>query len=846
MSTYGSSTGLVLVEPLRIDKPEEAEGWFEKLEQSMAVMFAHEGVTGEREREQTDLQKSYLISNIGEFGYEILNTYCAPDTPEDSDKTYAEMKKVMLDNILSAPGVEADGLVISGLRLAPGESLAMFMSRLNARSTKSEYSAGDLYDRMEKDQFSHRVNSESGLEDGSEFAVEEPTEDEPIAGEFNFGALGPIGSAIMESFAFPSKTGRLETPPDSLAEPTQESGFHDDSGFSNGSFTGDGAGSETIPDLVSKYNGIKPVLEFQDPEGHPGEAEENSMQVGEMMQAIRGVGELAVNLLINPSQKDENATRQNDKSPQSSTIELGQQTSEVNDESYAADQARNETKNNQEMPSNDVVNSVQEEEEVELIRGVGSDSINYIVSPNQRDANILFNLYLPKLRFSYRINPTEPSLLSYVDEIFKRPEDLNMDEKTYYRNYFTVTKEDTNYCNSYYLDDSEKFAQDVAAGFNIKAYYGAFCLGGIMSATYSSSSSVRVIRTARYDTYALVEKYIAFTKKEFKEYPEKFLSPAFMKTVEKYSDPEDLEEHLGTFYAWKIKLGGCIKKSIVMEIFDHDKEVAIKEELKAQFGNEILSLNPGSFGISNEFTKRENSNKANIKIEVKVKGGKSELWLAGSQKPALKFNSESARQQWADSFDDTNLYPVAYELKPIWELVKTINPDKGMQFEAYLKKKWKQNVSEIQGAVFLKSKRVFSLKNSNEILKFCKDYAATCEEHQVKAQNQIEIFSFLSTCFTRRYQHWKIAAENGKDVFTQLIADMTDPKTTIKQFRGFVEEKSLHFRIHAEENKGPYWHQLCRDHADKLADVSQMIEEGAEHRDQTEENSRNREYSSSE
>jgi hypothetical protein len=222
--------------------------------------------------------------------------------------------------------------------------------------------------------------------------------------------------------------------------------------------------------------------------------------------------------------------------------------------------------------------------------------------------------------------------------------------------------------------------------------------------------------------------------------------------------------------------------------------------------------------------------KANVKIEMRTKGGKPELWLAESAKASSSTSpsdsqTESIRQKWAKSFDNTNLYPIAYELKPVWELVKQVDAEKGRQYENYLRKKWDANVSEINQAKFLKSKRISSLTNVKEILKFCRDYAADCEEQEVKAGNRMETFSFI-VCFNKRFVHWKSAAKDGREEFTKLIAAINDPKTTVKQFKGMVEGRSAHFRIHALENKGSYWLQLYRNHAEKLMNVVKMIEEG--------------------
>ena len=118
-------------------------------------------------------------------------------------------------------------------------------------------------------------------------------------------------------------------------------------------------------------------------------------------------------------------------------------------------------------------------------------------------------------------------------------------------------------------------------------------------------------------------------------------------------------------------------------------------------------------------------------------------------------------------------------------------------------------------------------KKISKIIKFCNDYANTCEEQLVRAKNKIESFSFIIHLFgLKRFDHWKDAAEKGKQVFTQLIVDIDNPRKTIKEFSEFVEKKSSHFRIHAEENKGPYWSELYKKHAEKLMEVFKMVEEG--------------------
>ena len=114
-----------------------------------------------------------------------------------------------------------------------------------------------------------------------------------------------------------------------------------------------------------------------------------------------------------------------------------------------------------------------------------------------------------------------------------------------------------------------------------------------------------------------------------------------------------------------------------------------------------------------------------------------------------------------------------------------------------------------------------SLKNKRAIAQFCKGYAATCEEQEIKAQNKLRIFSFI-ICYRERFENWKNAAIQGREVFSKLINDIAYPKTTIKQFTETVEKHADHFRIHAEEDNGPYWNELYNNHAEKLVAVAEM------------------------
>lgn len=82
----------------------------------------------------------------------------------------------------------------------------------------------------------------------------------------------------------------------------------------------------------------------------------------------------------------------------------------------------------------------------------------------------------------------------------------------------------------------------------------------------------------------------------------------------------------------------------------------------------------------------------------------------GDSSVFLKFGSgrgfKELQKIWADTVNDTNLFPFNYKLRPIWALIQEVDPDKGAAVREFLQKKWKgsapkprSNFREVECAV---------------------------------------------------------------------------------------------------------------------------------------------------
>ena len=142
-----------LVEPLDVTNPDNIPSWFERLECAIDVQIVEHKID---EDKQEKMKVSYLLSNIGSEGYRVVRSYCAPDLP--TTKTFADLKKVVSDNLAPTPQPLTQGYAFSSMKQEPGETVSMYMARLKERATYCDF--GGLYDRMVKDRFIFGLRNE--------------------------------------------------------------------------------------------------------------------------------------------------------------------------------------------------------------------------------------------------------------------------------------------------------------------------------------------------------------------------------------------------------------------------------------------------------------------------------------------------------------------------------------------------------------------------------------------------------------------------------------------------------------------------------------------------------------
>ena len=135
-----------LIEPLSVDDPNIIKDWLERIEEAIGYQVMQHNI---HEDNKARMKVSYLLSNIGQVGYRVLKSYCAPDNP--NAKTFAQLKKLIMDNLAPTPTPLSEGYAFSNMKQEIGESCSMFMARLKEKAANCVF--GDLYDRMVKDRF---------------------------------------------------------------------------------------------------------------------------------------------------------------------------------------------------------------------------------------------------------------------------------------------------------------------------------------------------------------------------------------------------------------------------------------------------------------------------------------------------------------------------------------------------------------------------------------------------------------------------------------------------------------------------------------------------------------------
>ena len=67
-----------IIEPLVLSDPNHIKDWLERIDEAIDCQILQHGIA---ENKQARMKVSYLLANIGQAGYRVLKSYCAPDMP---------------------------------------------------------------------------------------------------------------------------------------------------------------------------------------------------------------------------------------------------------------------------------------------------------------------------------------------------------------------------------------------------------------------------------------------------------------------------------------------------------------------------------------------------------------------------------------------------------------------------------------------------------------------------------------------------------------------------------------------------------------------------------------------
>lgn len=282
-------------------------------------------------------------------------------------------------------------------------------------------------------------------------------------------------------------------------------------------------------------------------------------------------------------------------------------------------------------------------------------------------------------------------------------------------------------------DSFEREELNLAVNFDVDASYHAFSAAAKMSVSSDGKSSSK---TMRKDKILRAYQCEVDTVGMFHTSPEDFARDSFKVAIEKFSASR-LARDFGAFYAKKVELGGEYKESYSMEVSKKDSSQTFDTEINATYGSESNTISPHVKGGANVKVKGRKFNKnGRISRTISMKGG-NVMELLGQTAPSTKDNGQNAK--WAKTFTNDNLYAFQLELRPIWEVVEVINPQKGEELRKILRTKWgdefRQGVQDDNAKSFIPEPvdRIKDNLRKNLAEQKCQQRRVKCESERANA-----------------------------------------------------------------------------------------------------------------
>jgi len=147
-------------------------------------------------------------------------------------------------------------------------------------------------------------------------------------------------------------------------------------------------------------------------------------------------------------------------------------------------------------------------------------------------------------------------------------------------------------------------------------------------------------------------------------------------------DARRIVEDIGEFFAEQMDLGGIIRTAFQEQVSSIDSRSSFENSVRANAPAWLAQIEAsGNVGMINNATGSGHS----LYIKVGVRGGDAHLWLQNREEGQF----EELQDEWVSSVPE-HLYPIRLRLRPIWDVVSSVDLAKGAAVESYLLQKWRE------------------------------------------------------------------------------------------------------------------------------------------------------------
>lgn len=157
--------------------------------------------------------------------------------------------------------------------------------------------------------------------------------------------------------------------------------------------------------------------------------------------------------------------------------------------------------------------------------------------------------------------------------------------------------------------------------------------------------------------------------------------------------PQQIVAQMGHFYAYSITVGGIIQAEFKQVQEYHDTYTAFQTNVSGRYKGLTMSVAAeGGTGIRAGTT----TSNEKLQVNVLVAGGEPTLMKSAQGSTSL---FDSRGPLWENSIQngvEPHLYPIDFELRPIWDLVATVDQGKANAVRAHLESVWDQNLDHLK------------------------------------------------------------------------------------------------------------------------------------------------------